>query len=151
LIEIEIQGGAEIKRTAARMRAADRGFDREVVGAIRRGVAPLGRAIKAGVPAYMPSGYAPVLGGSLTTTTSVRQVRGPGVSVRVSAKGRSRKRDVRSLNLGVLAHKTFGHLPWSRQHIRAGFVTDKFRALRGPIVTEVRRAVQDILERITRA
>lgn len=150
MIEVQIQGAAEIKRTAARMRAADATFDREVGKAIRKGVAPLGAAIKAGVPTYMPSGYAPVLGGSLTTTTSVRQVRGPGVSVRVSAKGRSRKRDVRSLNLGVLAHKTFGHLPWRRQRIKAGFVTDKFREMRGPIVSEVRRAIEDILERITR-
>jgi hypothetical protein len=150
LLEVTVTGQEEMRRTAARMRSADATFDRNLVNGIRRAVAPLGSAIKAGVPTYMPSGYAPVLGPALSTTTSVRQVRGPGVSVRVSAKGRTRKRDVRSLDLGILAHKLFGHPPWFRQRIRAGFVTDKFRAMRGPIVAETRRVIEDILERITR-
>jgi len=150
LIELTVTGGAEIKRTAARMRAEDRNFDKNLVQGIRRAVTPLGSAIKAGVPTYMPSGYAPVLGPALSTTTSVRQVRSPGVSIRVSAQGKVDKRDVRSLNLGILAHKLFGHPPWFRQRIRAGFVSDKFRALRGPIVSEVHRVVARALERIAR-
>lgn len=150
MIEVTVTGQEEMRQTAARMRAADRTFDRQVVNGIRRSVAPLGAAIKAGVPNYMPSGYAPVLGPALSTTTSVRQVRGPGVSVRVSARGRAHKRDVASLDRGILAHKVFGRRPWQRQRIRAGFVTDKFRAMRGPIVAETRRVIGDILERITR-
>lgn len=151
MIELEVTGQAEIRRVAARMRAEDAAFDKNLVAGIRRAVAPLGTAIKAGVPNYMPSGYAPVLGAALSTTTSVRQVRGPGVSVRVSAKGRSRPRHVRALDAGLLRHKLFGNPNfWYSQRIRAGFVTDKFKAMRDPVVASMRQVIENVVERIAR-
>lgn len=148
MIEVTVTGQAEMRRVANRMRRADRELDRDLTSGIRRAVAPLGPAIKQAVPAYTPSGYSPVLAGSLQTTTSVRRVRSAGVSVKVYALGQKKHRDVASLNQGVLAHKTWGKLPWHRQRIRAGFVTDQFQKMRDPIVAEMRRVVVVHLERI---
>lgn len=137
-----------MRRVADRMRRADRNLDRDLTNGIRRAVKPLGAAIKKAVPVYTPSGYSPVLEESIQTTTSVRRVRNAGVSVKVYALGRTKHRDVAAVSRGVLAHKTWGHLPWHRQKIKAGLGTDQLKKMRGPVLAEMKQVVDEHVERI---
>src|SRR5262245_46416102 len=111
-----------MRRVADRMRRADRDLDRDLTAGIRRAVRPLGGEIKRAVPVYMPSGYAPVLAGSLQTTVSVRRVRSAGVSVKVYALGKVKHREVTALNWGTLSHPLWGDRKrWYRQRVKSGF------------------------------
>ena len=150
MIEIMVNGQRQMRVVADRMRRAERELDRDLTNGIRRAVRPLGPAIKRAIPVYMPSGYSPVLAGSLETTTSVRRVRNAGVSVKVYAVGKVKHRDVAALDRGVLAHKTWGRLPWHRQRIKSGFATEQFQKMRDPILAEMKKVVDDHLERIVR-
>lgn len=152
MLEVEVSGQAEMRRVAARMRHADRNLDRDLVNGIRRAIRPLGPAIKAAVPVYLPSGYAPVMAASLRANPSIRRTRGPGVSVKVYAVGKVENRAVRAINAGALRHPVFGRRrdPWVTQKVRSGFVTDPFQRMRGPVLAEMERVVHATVERIAR-
>lgn len=142
-VEVTVLGEEQLRRLAAKLREADRDFDRELVNGIRRAVSPIGRAIKAGIPSYMPSGYAPILAASARVSVSVRRTRLPGVRVVVKAMGNPRERDVASLDVGALRHPLFGNRHhWYLQKVRAGFATDEFNRQRGPAVEQMRRVVE---------
>lgn len=149
MLQVTVTGQAEMRRVADRMRRADRQLDRDLTAGIRRAVRPLGGEIKRAVPVYMPSGYAPVLAGSIRATTSVRRVRNAGVSVKVYALGKVEHRDVASLDRGVLAHPLWGNRKhWYRQRVKSGVVTDQFQRMRDPILDEMERVVESHVERI---
>lgn len=149
MIEVTVTGQAEMRRVADRMRRAERDLDKDLTAGIRRAVRPLGGEIKRAVPVYMPSGYAPVLAGSLQTTTSVRRVRNAGVSVKVYALGKVVHREVAALDRGTLSHPLWGNRSrWYRQRIKAGFASDQFQKMRDPILQEMERVVASHVERI---
>ena len=138
-----------MRRVADRMRAAERQLDRDLTSGIRRAVRPLGGEIKKAVPAYLPSGYAPIMAAAVTSTPSVRRTRNAGVSVRVFARGREKLRYVRAINAGALRHPVFGHFKvWRVTSVKAGFVTEPFQRMRGPILDEMERVVTAHVERI---
>lgn len=150
-VEVTLSGAHEMRHVARLLREASRDMDRQLVQGIRRAAAPIGRQIKAGIPRYMPSGYAPTLAASTSTTVSVRRARLPGVRVRVRAKGKVDQRDVRSLNRGVLAHPVFGNRgTWVRQRVRAGFVDEPFRELRDKAVAEMAEVIGTVVNGIAR-
>ena len=117
---------------------------KELYDAIDAATRPVEDNMRRGLPDYMPDRYAETLNGDLRITTSKRT--GPDPGVRVQAAGRARRRRVRRLNAGVLAHPLFGNRRyWYNQvdGVRAGF----FDAPAEAAMPQVREAVSAALER----
>ena len=152
MLTVTVTGQAEMRRVADRMRRADRDLDRDLTSGIRKAVKPLGAAIKKAVPVYTPSGYTPVLAGSIQTTTSVRRVRAAGVSIKVFAPGKVKNRDVKAIAEGRLKHPLFGDRKrWYTTTVKAGLGKDQLHEMRDPILHEMKLVVDAHLERIANA
>lgn len=145
-MKIDIQVGTDIGLIAEQLK--DFGRDdlrREFVKGVKDAVRPTQRQIKAGVGAYMPTGYTDDLKRDMTVTTSVRTTG----NAKVTVTGRSGQSRLNALNKGRLRHPLFGNRDkWYSQRVRPGFFTDPlFRSV--PDATRrVERAMQDALDRI---
>jgi hypothetical protein len=150
-VEVTLRGSEELRRAAAQLRAEAAGLTQRVLDATQRGTRGFAAKVAQAVPAYMPSGYSPVLAPAIRTRTYTRLGPEPAVTLRVYARGRSRERDVERLNRGVLRHPLFGDRGhWYGQVVRRGFVSTTFRRQRSEIIDAIDAALDEITARVER-
>jgi hypothetical protein len=103
----EIVPSANNRILASRLRAAGPKQRKEYNTALRKAAKPMSAAVSADLGHYMPrrGGYLGVLAGSLVVRVLPRA---GGVVIRAFASGRTRRRDVRSLERGRLRHPLYG-------------------------------------------
>lgn len=156
-VSLSVSGNYRQAVRALHAAAGGGGLRREMTQAIRDEAKPVGAAIKASVPAYMPrgGGYAATFQADLTVlfTPLAGGVRGSA-----SAKGR----DVGARQKGRLRHPVYGRArvshkrkrfienPWVLQTkgMRPGFFTDPVEKHRDDVAQAVVRAVQKVADRI---
>lgn len=129
------EGGADLSRLAARLRAAGtegQGLRRALTAAITEAARPLAEEIAdpAHLAAYMPGRYAGVLGADLSVKTVKSFSGDPKVSIR--AQARAHRRKVKLLDQGLINHPKWPRGPrgtWDWENgqtagMRAGFFSD---------------------------
>lgn len=123
-LEVTIRGAATYEQVAAQIRAEGRkDLSREMGLALTRAVEPVKVSIEREAAAVMPSGYVDLLTGSMRHRISRRNGgQSAQVVLRTYADGKKERRDVGSLNKGVLRHPLWGRKKtWYVTTIRAGF------------------------------
>lgn len=144
-MEFEVRGDvAGLRAIAKQLKAVDdKTLTREFRKGIQRAARPLQTKVKAGVPQYLPSGYAQTLQKALALRTGVLQ---SGVRITATGKGKRRPREVARMDAGVLRHPVFGRYrdPWVNQRVKPGFFRDPLRAG----APDVRKAIADVLDRV---
>lgn len=147
MIDLKVVGASELRRVARNIKeVGDKDLKRELHRGLNRAVKPLKLAVKAEALHRMPSGYAPVLTGSLKVGSSIRAA--GAIKIRASAKGKRDNRDLRALDeRGSLKHPLYGNRNrWYTTRIRPGFFTD-------PLVKgahQVRAEVVQVINRVAR-
>lgn len=142
-------GEAEAHRAAAKLRAGTRDTKREYLAAVRVGLRPMQTEVRAGVPRYLPSGYAPVLSKSLRLVTAAASGE---VEVRARAKGRKgHDRDIGRMERGMLRAPSWPRgkragWSWHGQRVRPGFFSEPIRRRKD----EIKAAIRDAMHRIAR-
>lgn len=152
-MEVEVRPGPEWERFARALRQADKPLQREVRKAVNKAVKPAHKAIRAGIPRYMPSGYAPVLAKSLKLRTQQQTM---GVRIVAAARGKVKPREIRRMEAGVLRAPSWpkgrrAKWKWHEQAIPRGFFTEPVNALADELRAEVGRAVRAVLEQVAEA
>ena len=100
---------------------------------------------------YMPDRYVNVLEADLKVSASKRTSRVLyGVQIRV--QGRTRNRQVRNLEAGMLRHPVFGRMsqPWKTQvdGMKEGFFSDTVKATRPAMVEAISEAMTRVREKL---
>src|SRR5262245_53214650 len=134
---------AELAVLARNLReAGEEGLRRELTEAIKRAAEPVPGMIRTELPARLPGRYAGVLGADLRIDISVRTGSSdPGVTVQAS----TRRRRIRRLDAGVLAHPLFGDREkWFDQAVSPGWFTRPNR----DAAARVREAIESALDRV---
>jgi hypothetical protein len=105
---------------------------------------------------YMPNRYAEVLAGDVRVTATKRG--GQRASVVITVKGRQHKRQVQTLNAGLLRHPVFAERGtprstwrWKTQTggMRSGFFSDAAHRAAPSIRAEVQKAMDDTAKKLT--
>lgn len=147
-------GAEEFAALARRLKeAGETGLRRELYKAINDAARPLAQEIgsTSHLEPYMPRRYAGVLASDLAVTVSKLTSRNPGV--RLVAKGRVRRRKVKSLDAGVLSHPLFGNRKrWFTQTdgVRAGFFTGPAEQSAPQVRAAILTAMHDVAGKITK-
>lgn len=157
MVDVRVSGGDEFARVARRLKYVDSPtLQREYQGGIRKAVAPLQKAVRADIPDYMPSGYAPALASDLRLRSTVSGTTG----VRIT--GRAAGRAVRQLERGNLRHPVWGYVrfsralnrhtanPWVSQRIPPHFFTEPIRRGAGHIRAALVEVLEDVLRKIAK-
>lgn len=100
---------------------------------------------------YLPDRYASVLRKTFTVRVS-RSTKGDAAGLKLvgTAKGAKRKRHIRVINDGTLRHPVYGNPDaWVDQPVRPGFWTQPLTVSREIPATEIRRAVQNTIRKIS--
>jgi hypothetical protein len=157
VVEVRIEPGAGNSALARRLReATEAAAQRRQYNAALRGAAkPMNAGVREDLGMYMPAsgGYLAVLGGSLKARIIPER---NGVTIRNTAKGKSRGRDLQALEKGVLRHPVFGRRQgrrgqsiWQANRIRAGFFTEPITK-RAPLArAALVKAMRDIARQAT--
>jgi hypothetical protein len=154
-------GPLQLRDLSLRLRemgSEGKGLQRELYKAIRETAKPLAAQVvdPAWLDPYMPNRYAAELAPDLAVTTVNRG--GEQASVSIRLRGRTRDRQVRLLNVGILRHPVFADRGTPRRTwrwvtqtggMRAGFFTDAARAQAPAIRAGVQQAMHDVAQKIT--
>lgn len=146
---------ADFAALAKRLKdAGEGGLQKELSQGIDAAVQPFEAKIRDpfSLYPYMPDRYANVLEADLKVSASKQSSRVRyGVQVRV--QGRTRNRQVRNLEAGMLRHPVFGRMsqPWKTQFdgMKAGFFADAVDEVRPQIVRDIRAVVKRISDKVT--
>jgi hypothetical protein len=152
-VTLTVVGDRKLDQVAARLHREARRFQRRVSSATRSAVERSYRPVLVGmVPAFMPTGYAPVLAADLKVSTTVRFAgANPGVTVQVSAPTRGKGREVEALERGTLRHPLFGQRGhWYGQRVRRGFASVPLRAIRPHIGRQIDSELAEIRHDVER-
>jgi hypothetical protein len=154
-VDVDVRGAVQLRDVARAIRTAERAdLRKEMLRALRTATKPLATAIREGIPASVPSGYAAVLLPATRVTTKTKTSGWPAVTVTAMAKGRKDERDLRAVNAGKLRHPVFGRIrrtrrtpggksmPWVLQRVPGGFFD---RAVEGH-ADDVRDAIGEALD-----
>lgn len=123
-LEVTLSGAAMLHKVAAQIRDEGRkDLSRQMSVALGKAVEPLKVSITREAAAAMPSGYTDLLTGSLQHRMSRRNGgQMAQVTLRTHADGKKERRDLPSLEDGVLRHPLFGRKKkWYVTRVRAGF------------------------------
>jgi hypothetical protein len=148
-VRVSVRGEGDLRRAATQLRAEARTLQFNVNQGVRRGTKGFKNAIVAGVPQYMPSGYAPLLARAVRVQTVARSA---GVSLKVSAKGKRELRDLDARDRGSLRHPPYGwrKARWHDQKVRRGVVEDPFDRMKPQITRELEDVLDGVRQRIER-
>ncbi len=152
MLSIKVRGEGEFAKAGNRLRTGTRGAERSYTQAIVRGVKAQS-TVKAAVPRYLPSGYAPVLVASLKVTAATR---GSTVDIKASAPGRrGHPRRIDQMERGQLRHPKWPRgrrstWKWHGQRIKAGFFTEPLAKRRKHIEGQIQKAMGVVADRCTR-
>ena len=155
-----LRGQNELRRLGMRLReqgSGGQGLRRGLYKAINEAARPLAEEIgsTASLDKYLPDRYAAVLADDLSVTIAKRLAPNPSVTIRI--KGRTRNRQVRVLEAGLLRHPVFPRdgVPrrkwqWKTQTggMRPRFATGPFEEHAPAIRDAVIAAVRDTEQRI---
>ena len=148
-MEVEVRGDVEKLRALSRRLKAqgEKGLTKELRSGISRAAKPLQADVRAGIPQYLPSGYAPVLQGALRLRTSITQ---SGVRITAAGKGKRRPREVRRMDGGVLRHPVFGRYrdPWVNQAVRPGFFRAPIQAGAPQVRTQIKQVIDAVATKL---
>lgn len=153
---VTITGQADARAAALVCRTEARTFQRNMVKGAAKGARLLKPAIKAAIPTFMPSGYAPILERTLSVTAVTRAT---GVKIKVLARGKTELRDLRMRNLGELRHPVFRRFrqrpdgtwvknKWIAQPVPPGVVDVPFKATEPKIIAAVDDEVGAVARRV---
>jgi hypothetical protein len=150
--DLEITGTQQFVAVAKHLNAqgkAGRGLWKELNTAIQTAAKPMGDAVLAHLEAYLPDNYARTLRATLTIRVS-RSTRGntAGLKLVGTAKGRRKKRRVKTLDDGVLRHPVFTTDVWVDQRVKPGFWSTPLENSREIPAKEIRRAVQKTIRKL---
>lgn len=158
---VEGPGPQQLRDLSLRLRAMGtqgQGLRRELYKAINDSAKPFAAKISAVayLDPYMPNRYAGVLASDLAVTAVKRGGQSANVSIRV--RGRVRRRQVQTLNAGLIRHPVFARegtprrdWEWKTQTggMVAGFFTDAVREAAPGIRDDVQQAMADVAAKIT--
>lgn len=152
MIEVDITGGAQLRRLAMALRkAAASELRKEMRAAQRKAFAGLRDAIATRAAASLPSGYGPTMARSVRVTIRTYFSGPTAVRAVVYAKGRRQHRDVRRINAGALRHPVFGNRAvWSSTRVRPGFASDAAKDLPDEVLAASAEAIERVLQRLGR-
>lgn len=129
---------------------------RELYRAISDASKPVLGDIRQGIPDHMPNRYAAVLSADLSLTSSARTGSDPGVLLLGRVRG-SKKRKLRRLDQGILAHPLFGNrgywyyqTPANSRGMRDGFFTRPAEDSAPQVRDAILAAMHNIAEKATR-
>jgi hypothetical protein len=151
-VELEVRV-ANVSETAMALRREAARLQRRIVsaadGVLQRVYLP---KLKELTPAYVPSGYAPVLAKDLKVRTSATFTGNAGVSARISAPtGGPSGRAVAALERGLLSHPLFGNKGhWFQQRVKAGLAKGALKVVKGKIVAGLDREIDKVIADIVR-
>ncbi len=174
-VSLTVLGGLALRRLNVQLKAAGRtDLMDELRAGVNKAVQPVRKDIVDDVPQYMPSGYAPVLSKSLRfRTTQRRGASSFTVSMSTVGEGSRTRRDIRSLDKGILRHPTFGRhhyrkwryvgnekvripgrgqpidAPWVSQRIKPRFWTDPAERGKDAAIKRAAEAMRAVAGRIT--
>jgi hypothetical protein len=146
-VAFKVTGGNQAHALAKRLKAfGDKGLEKELRRGISKAMKPATKAVRAQVPEYMPSGYAPTLSSALQLRTSNLAA---GLRITGQAKGNPRPRKVTDLNRGILRHPVFGNREkWAQQAIRPRFFDEPLAGQRGQIRGELDRVLAEVAAKL---
>lgn len=142
---VVVQGDEQYRRLALALKAAgDKGLRRKLNKAVNKSTRPVAREVRKEARATLPSS------GGLNVyvaTMSIRTKRytsaaRAGVEITGSKRKGRGKVDVRRINAGTLRHPTYGHNPWTAQHVPPGFWDRPIRKVGPRAVNDIRAAMQ---------
>lgn len=163
-MEARITGTAELRKLAAKLRAAGRtDLERQLRRGLEVAVKPTSQEVHAGLGRHIPSGFVGELGSDLRIVPQFRG-RSGSVSIRATAKGRKEKRDLSAMDRGILRHPVHGRTrklwhhakhratskpnPWVAQRIPPGFFAKPAEKTKDRAVKEVTAALDRVAEQI---
>ncbi|MGA4726294.1 hypothetical protein ACPB67_02640 [Micromonospora taraxaci] len=152
-MSVRVSGSAQLHHVMKVLKeTGNKGLGKGMAAGFRLAAMPLGPAVAAEVPKAMPSGYAPVLSRSLQFRTQVRAFKYVARATwRVYGDGQQERRDVPSLNRGVLRHPLFGNRErWVDQKVRKGFVDRPVDRLGVDVRREMNKVVDQVADKIAR-
>jgi len=128
MVEIRIDGQAQIRKLAAHIRATgDKGLGRELGRALDKAIEPVKRAIDVSAEKVAPSGYRETLIRSLKHRRTLRATaRQASVRLTTYATGDKERRDLIAINRGDLRHPVFGRV----RHTKRGFKANPWAVTR---------------------
>src|SRR5215475_6740932 len=113
---------------------------------------PITSEVRLALPGHMPSRYAAALDESLRLTITKAVSRNPGVRITGTARGAKRRR-IRRLEAGVLAHPLFGNRRhWFNQTdgVQEGFFSGPISDAQPQVRQAIVDAMADIADKATR-
>lgn len=152
--ELEVTGTQQFINLAKTLNAqgsAGRGLKKELMDAVKAAAKPMENEVRIHVDQYLPSGYAPLMSAGLVVRPATA-TRGSSVGLKLTgtAKGVTRKRHVRVIDLGTLRHPVHGNKAvWVDQRVKPGFWSEPLGNSRELPAVEIRRAIQRTINKIT--
>lgn len=164
-MQVDVLGGHQLAEMSRRLKQAGRkDLDRELDKALRGGAKAVQDAVARDSPLYMPDGYELVFRASLEFKTQLRKVNGNRVTIILTATGRTRPREIRRLESGVIRHPVFGRTrkvrrhwvyransianPWVDQAIRPHFFTEPAKRSAPAVREELKQAMHRVAQKI---
>lgn len=128
-----------------------RGLWRELNAQMRDAAQPMTDFMLRHLQEFLPDNYAAVLRKTLTVRVS-RSTKGGAAGLKLvgTAKGVKKKRHVKVINDGTLRHPVYGNPEaWVDQPVKPGFWTQPLNLSREIPATQIRRAVQETIRKVT--
>lgn len=153
--DLEFPGAKQMfVATAKRLNAQGkegRGLWRELNASMKAAAQPMTDVVLRHLGDFLPDNYAAVLRHSLTVRVS-RSTKGDAAGLKLvgTAKGVKKKRHVKVINDGTLRHPVYGNPEaWVNQRVRPGFWTQPLTMTREIPATQIRRAVQNTIRKLS--
>jgi hypothetical protein len=150
--DVKVTGLDELLTVRRKLKqVGDAGLGKPMGKKLKQAAQPLQREIRAVGGGVAPGGYAAVLPASLRFRQRLDVSRVTALlTIRVFGQGRRQRRDIPSVNAGVLRHKLFGNPRyWFAQAVRPGFVDRPFDANKQRVVDAVGEVLDDFIEEIS--
>jgi len=155
---VVVEGGAELKRVAAKLRKVEAvELAEKTRKAQREAIKPTEEDIKAEAAGTLPSGYGHIMAKSVKVNTSLRKAQAVFL-VKIKAKGKAEERDLREVNKGILRHPLFGKRKptkknkkvWFITQVKPGFVDRPINRTISRVVDSTSHAISAVLQEIVR-
>lgn len=152
MIRVRVSGTKEFAAADRRIKRGLRGAERSYTEAITRGVKAQS-TVKAAIPHYLPSGYAPVLAGAMKVKAATK-----GSQVEITAKAPGRRghdRKIGDMERGKLRHPKWPRgrrktWKWHAQDIKPRFFSEPLAKRRKHIEAQLQKAMQVVAKKCTK-
>jgi hypothetical protein len=152
--DVEIRGAKQqflsLAKRLNEQGSSGKGLWKELNSEIKTAAKPMSDTVLRHLENYLPDRYAKVLRATLTIRVS-RATRGAAAGLKLVgvAKGRSRKRHVKTIDQGTLRHPVWGNVEvWVDQSVKAGFWSNTLDQTRDIPAKAIRRAVANTARKL---